>query len=101
MPDPLDREGLCAIEHVGQRLIERDDGELLRPDVLRETVGVMLDATTGGRKVGGQDGDAQSSGPSRNVRQEMARLRGRQARTQGARVLVEYVGDRGRSMAVP
>ena len=42
-----------------------------------------------------------SSGPSRNVGQEMARRRGRQARTQGARVLVQYRGDRGRRMAVP
>jgi hypothetical protein len=40
-------------------------------------------------------------GLSRNVRQEMTRWRDRQARTQGARVLGEYVGDRGRSMAVP
>jgi SAM-dependent methyltransferase len=39
-------------------------------------------------------------GLSRNVRQETARLPGRQARTQGARVLVQYAGDRGRRIPV-
>jgi hypothetical protein len=59
VPDPLDCERLCAVELIGPGLIEGDYTELVRPDVLCETMGDVLDAATRGREVGRQDGDAQ------------------------------------------